>query len=170
LGAPDRAPTPCSKTSNAQSYTIAGGITAVLGSSGSGKSVLLKACAGRLGNTNGLEMTEGSLSLFGQQTSSETQSEFIKYCPTSNDHLVGVLTVKEHIMFASKMANDLPNFDHEGETMSAFSFFFGRSLFENERYWRQTCSQKHEQLNFSPVAFRWNRILLTQLALAPARQ
>jgi ABC-type multidrug transport system ATPase subunit len=70
-------------------------------------------------------MTSGSLSLFGQHTSSETQSELVKYCPTSNDHLVGVLSVKEHIMFASKMANDaITNFDHEAATNGWFFKFF----------------------------------------------
>jgi ABC-type multidrug transport system ATPase subunit len=62
-------------------------------------------------------MTSGSMSLFGRQTSFEVQSELIKYCPTTNDHLVGVLSVKEHIMFASKMANGaLLSYDHEAET------------------------------------------------------
>ena len=81
-----------------------GGITAVLGASGSGKTVLLQALAGRMASIPGL-FVSGGINLLGQKLDGETINERIRFCPTTNNHLVGVLTVKEHLLFASKMAN-----------------------------------------------------------------
>lgn len=90
--------------SNINGYTTVGGITAVLGASGSGKTVLLQALAGRMASIPGL-FVSGGINLLGKKLDGETLNERIRFCPTTNDHLVGVLTVEEHLQFSSRLAN-----------------------------------------------------------------
>jgi len=52
----------------------------------------------------------------GQALDGYTWSEQVRYSPSTNDHLIGVLSVKEHIELSSRLAHGSdPNWNHEAE-------------------------------------------------------
>ena len=55
-----------------------------------------------------------SIAVNGEKLDGHTWSKQVRYSPSTNDHLTGVLTVKEHIMLSSRLAHGSdPNWDHE---------------------------------------------------------
>jgi len=98
-------------------FACEGGVTAVLGASGSGKTVLLSALAGRMNELPKIKLQDGAkINANGQALDGYTWSEQVRYSPSTNDHLIGVLSVKEHIELSSRLAHGSdPNWNHEAE-------------------------------------------------------
>eukprot|EP00038_Savillea_parva_P030717 m.79660 g.79660 ORF g.79660 m.79660 type:complete len:1404 (+) comp9307_c0_seq1:41-4252(+) len=80
-------------------YVRKGGLTAVLGPSASGKSVLLKTLAGHTRDLIGGTVS-GSVLVDGAPMKS---SGVVALQPQGNEHLIGVLTVRESIMYSLKL-------------------------------------------------------------------
>ncbi len=89
---------PTTILSNVSGFVTKGGITAVLGASASGKSVLMKALAGRLQN---LEIF-GNVSLNCSSIDVSHLSNSINYVP-QDDFLIGEMTPREILRSNSKM-------------------------------------------------------------------
>lgn len=78
------------------------GITAVLGPSASGKSVLLKSLSGRLCEITNATMY-GSVAYKGQETNYTPARRTILFSPQTNTHLIGVLTVRETFAYSARL-------------------------------------------------------------------
>lgn len=87
--------------SNVSGYVVKGGITAILGASASGKSVLMKTIAGRM---PGFHVT-GEITLDGIPINPNDLSNKITYVP-QDDFLMGELTPRETLTNAHLMKRD----------------------------------------------------------------
>ncbi|EDQ90529.1 uncharacterized protein MONBRDRAFT_16222 [Monosiga brevicollis MX1] len=92
--------------SHISGYIRRGGITAILGASSSGKSVLLKALAGRGHEMPDLEL-RGTMVLDNKSTPLNDFHKPAVFVPQHDDGLIGVMTPREMFTFAAKMKNNL---------------------------------------------------------------
>ena len=61
-----------------------------------------------------VDVSSEAIQVNGTGLDGYTWSRHVRFCPSTNDHLVGVLTVKEHIMLSSRLSNGGdPAYDHD---------------------------------------------------------
>lgn len=94
---------PKSILSNVSGYVVKGGITAIMGASASGKSVLMKVLAGRLP----LLHISGEITLEGKPMDPTNLANDLAYVP-QDDFLMGELTPKETLLNVYSMKRDQP--------------------------------------------------------------
>ncbi|CAM9703142.1 unnamed protein product, partial [Choristocarpus tenellus] len=87
--------------SNVSGFVVKGGITAVLGPSSSGKSLLLKVLTGRLPT---LSYT-GEVTLDGRVINPHSQKNNFGFVP-QEDTLIGDITVRETLEIAARLRKD----------------------------------------------------------------
>jgi ABC-type multidrug transport system ATPase subunit len=83
-------------------YVVRGGVTAILGASSSGKSIFLKALAGR-GNELASLMYSGRAVLDGSAMALLTSGYPVAFVRQDDSGLVGVLTVRETLTVAARL-------------------------------------------------------------------
>jgi ABC-type multidrug transport system ATPase subunit len=91
------------------------GITAVVGASSSGKSVLLKTLSGRAKELGALEVRVRRATVQGRPVDLVKEHSArlpMVYVPQGDDRLIGVLTARESLMFAAKLKQPY-HADHE---------------------------------------------------------
>jgi predicted ABC-type transport system involved in lysophospholipase L1 biosynthesis ATPase subunit len=100
---------PQSVLSGVSGYVINGGITAIVGASSSGKSVLLKVLAGRLEELNGIHVSAQETTLASRPLALDqpflSHKLPVVYVPQDDDALIGVLTPREALSYAACMKN-----------------------------------------------------------------
>lgn len=90
--------------SGVSGYVHRSGITAVLGASSSGKTVLLKSLSGRISQLAGLEATARNVTLDGHTVNLQHSVRLpLVYIPQDDDALIGVLTPREALGYAARL-------------------------------------------------------------------
>lgn len=102
--------------SSCSGYIKAGSLTALMGTSGSGKSVLMKFLAGRQEDMP--EVSGSGLAVLdGHRLDLNIKHHRVVYVPQENNSLTPCLTVKEHIVLACRMQVD-PDLDYAERVQS----------------------------------------------------
>lgn len=82
------------------------GLTAVLGASSSGKSMLMKAVSGRLAGIPGVAVS-GLVTLDGCVIDCNSDRNHVSYVPQTDDSLIGVLSARQLLTYAARLKTNL---------------------------------------------------------------